>query len=91
MLKQRRTYTWEKGKLIERLRKPKDFTFAEAETLLGLLTYRRSNMGKTSGSRVRLLVTTMLRFYYISLMGGKELLEYQVKQLLEILEQEDLL
>ena len=42
-----------KEKLIERLKsKPKDFTFDEAETLLGYLSYHRSNKGKTSGSRV---------------------------------------
>ena len=42
-----------KDKLIARLKsKPKDFTFEEAETLLGYLSYERSNKGKTSGSRV---------------------------------------
>ncbi|RHJ83748.1 type II toxin-antitoxin system HicA family toxin [Emergencia timonensis] len=80
-----------KGKLIERLRKPKDFTFAEAETLLGLLTYRRSNMGKTSGSRVRFISNNHAAILLHKPHGRKELLEYQVKQLLEILEQEDLL
>ena len=43
----------QKEKLIQRLKtKPKDFTFDEAETLLGYLSYVRSNKGKTSGSRV---------------------------------------
>ena len=43
----------QKEKLIKRLKtKPRDFTFDEAETLLGYLTYSRSNKGKTSGSRV---------------------------------------
>ena len=43
----------QKEKLIQRLKsKPKDFTFQEAETLLGYLEYIRSNKGKTSGSRV---------------------------------------
>ena len=39
----------QKEKLIQRLKsKPKDFTFQEAETLLGYLEYIRSNKGKTS-------------------------------------------
>ena len=43
----------QKEKLIARLKtNPRDFTFAEAETLLGYLTYHRHNKGKTSGSRV---------------------------------------
>jgi len=47
---------FQKEKLIKRLKtKPRDFTFDEAETLLGYLTYSRSNKGKTSGSRVMLL------------------------------------
>jgi hypothetical protein len=42
-----------KEKLIERLKKlPKDFTFDEAERLLTLFGYIRSNKGKASGSRV---------------------------------------
>lgn len=83
----------QKEKLIKRLKtKPRDFTFDEAETLLGYLTYSRSNKGKTSGSRVM----------FTSEQHGadpcctkphprKELLEYQVKQLLEVLEQEGLI
>ena len=43
-----------KDKLIERISKqPKDFTFAEMETLLKGLGFEKSNKGKTSGSRVR--------------------------------------
>lgn len=43
-----------KEKLIARLRSvPKDFTFEEGRTLLGLLDFEMSNKGKTSGSRVR--------------------------------------
>ena len=42
-----------KEKLIKRLKtKPKDFTFAELETLLRYFSYELSNKGKTSGSRV---------------------------------------
>ncbi len=43
----------QKEKLIAKLKSnPKDFTFDEAESLLGYMTYRRSNKGRTSGSRV---------------------------------------
>ncbi|MCL1999208.1 MAG: type II toxin-antitoxin system HicA family toxin [Turicibacter sp.] len=43
-----------KQKLIDRLKsKPRDMTFDEIETLLSLLGFRRSNQGKTSGSRVK--------------------------------------
>jgi hypothetical protein len=42
-----------KEKLIERLKNlPKDFTFDEAERLLSMFGYVKSNKGKTSGSKV---------------------------------------
>jgi hypothetical protein len=45
-----------KDKLIERFGKlPKDFTFAEMETLLKGLGFEKSSKGKTSGSRVRFI------------------------------------
>lgn len=41
-------------KLIERMRLlPKDFTFAELETVLCQLGFEKDDKGKTSGSRVR--------------------------------------
>lgn len=80
-----------KEKLIKRLKsKPKDFTFEEAESLLGYLEYVRSNKGKTSGSRV---VFKNLNHGIIMLHKPhprKELLDYQVKQLLSVLEKEGL-
>lgn len=43
-----------KGKLIERIcRLPKDFTFAELETVLQQLGFEKDDKGKTSGSRIR--------------------------------------
>lgn len=43
-----------KEKLIERMRRlPKDFTFAELETVLVQLGFEKDDKGKTSGSRVR--------------------------------------
>ena len=82
-----------KEKLIARLKSnPKDFTFDDAETLLGFFAYVRKNKGKTSGSRV-VFVSTI---HPAKIMLHKphpqnELHEYQVKQLIEILEQEGLI
>ena len=81
----------QKEKLLRRLKAyPKDFTFEEAETLLGYLGYQQSNKGKTSGSR------SMFTNGHQNLLlhkphPRKELLTYQVKQLIEQLEQEGLL
>ena len=81
-----------KEKLIEKLKsKPKDFTFDEAETLLGYFSYSRSNKGKTSGSMV--MFTSEEHNAPILLHKPhprKELLDYQIKQLLEVLQQEGL-
>lgn len=83
----------QKDKLIARLKSnPKNFTFDEAETLLGYFSYYRSNKGKTSGSRV--MFTSDMYQAKITLHKPhprKELLEYQVKQLIEILQQEGLI
>lgn len=82
----------QKEKLIERLKaRPKDFTFEDAETLLRYFDYRRSNKGRTSGSRVMFLSGTHPPIMLHRPHPRKELLSYQVKQLLEILEQEGLL
>ena len=83
----------QKEKLILKIRSnPKTFTFDDAETLLGYFTYTRSNEGKTSGSRV---MFTSAEYRTKILLHKphprKELLEYQVKQLIEQLEQEGLL
>lgn len=82
----------QKDKLIAKLKaSPKDFTYDDAETLLGLLEYVQSNKGKTSGSRV-----VFYRDGYAPILlhrphPQKELKQYQVKQLLEMLEQEGLI
>ena len=83
----------QKEKLIAKLKSnPKDFTFDEAESLLGYMTYRRNNKGRTSGSRV---MFTSDKYKTKILLHKphprKELLEYQVKQLIDLLEQEGLL
>jgi len=82
----------QKEKLIQRLKsRPKDFTFDEAETLLKYLDYLRSNKGKTSGSRVMFVSDTHPDILLHKPHPQKELKGYQVKQLLEILEQEGLI
>lgn len=82
----------QKEKLIERLRsKPKDFTFDETETLLGYLSYRRSDKGRTSGSRVAFVSDNHAPILLHRPHPRKELLEYQIKQLLDTLEQEGLI
>ncbi len=82
-----------KEKLIERLKsKPKDFTFEELETLLGYLFYSRSNKGKTSGSRVVFRNPENGNIILLHKPHPRnELLEYQIKQILEILQQENLI
>ena len=83
----------QKEKLIKKLKSiPKDFTFEEAESLLGYFSYYMSNKGKTSGYRVMLsssIHNTKILFHKPH--PRKELLQYQVKQLIEQLEQEGLL
>ena len=83
----------QKDKLIAKLKSnPKNFTFDEAESLLGYLDYRKSNKGKTSGSRV--MFTSDKHKAKILLHKQhprKELLEYQIKQLIDLLEQEGLI
>ena len=82
----------QKDKLIKRLKShPKDFTFDEAETLLKYLSYSRSDKGKTSGSRVKFVSTTNAPILLHKPHPRKELLDYQIKQLVEILEQEGLI
>ena len=82
----------QKEKLIEKLKSnPKDMTFDEVETLLGALSYRRSNKGKTSGSRIKFVSDLHSPIIMHKPHPRKELLAYQVKQLKEVLEQEGLI
>ena len=82
----------QKEKLIERLKsRPKDFTFEEAETLLRYFGYNRSDKGRTSGSRVMFVSPEHPPILLHKPHPRKELLAYQVKQLIEALEQEGLL
>ena len=82
----------QKEKLIKRLKsKPKDFTFDDAETLLNYLGYSRSNKGKTSGSRIIFTSENHGAILLHKPHPRKELKAYQIKQLIEILEQEGLI
>lgn len=83
----------QKQKLKLRLRSnPKDFTFEDAETLLGYFGYMRSNKGKTSGSRVLFenpKTKSGIRLHKPH--PDNVLRNYQIKQLVEFLTQEGLL
>ena len=82
----------QKEKLIEKLKAgPKTFTFDDAEALLRYFSYKRSNKGRTGGSRVMFLSDGHAPILLHKPHPRKELLEYQVKQLVEILEQEGLI
>ena len=82
----------QKEKLIQRLKsKPKDFTFDEAETLLRYLSYVRLNKGKTSGFRVMFTSEEHKEILLHKPHPQKELKAYQIKQLIEVLEQEGLI
>ena len=83
----------QKEKLITKLKSnSKTFTFADAESLLGYLSFYRSNKGRTSGSRI---MFSSEKYHTKILLHKphprKELLEYQVKLLIEQLKQEGLI
>jgi len=60
-------------------------------TLLGLLGYELSNKGKTSGSRIIFIHPEYASIVMHKPHPRKELLHYQVKQIVELLEQEGLI
>ena len=83
----------QKEKLIARLKTvPKDFTFDEAESLLNYLSFSKSNKGKTSGSRVMFVSDQyQTKILLHKPHPRKEMAEYQVGQLIDLLEQEGLI
>lgn len=82
----------QKDKLIQKLKaRPKSFTFDDAEVLLGYFDYSRSNKGRTSGSRVMFVSDNHPPILLHKPHPRKELLEYQIKQLISVLEQEELI
>ena len=82
----------QKDKLIKKLKaNPKTFLFDEAEALLNYLEFSRVNKGKTSGSRVMFVNEDHRNILLHKPHPQKELKAYQVKQLIEFLEQEKLI
>jgi len=80
-----------KEKLKKRLQaKPRDFTFDEVETLLLSLDFEKSNKGKTSGSSVEFILDDISILIHKP-HPRKELKPYQVKQVLNTLERNDLI
>lgn len=81
-----------KDKLIQRLKaKPKDFTFEEAETLLNYFDFICSDKEKTSGSRVCFKSEKHPPILLHKPHPQKELKSYQIKDLIEKLEEEGLI
>mgnify|MGYP004504522543 CR=1 FL=1 len=82
----------QKEKLIKRLKaRPKDFTFDEAEALLLYLSYRRLNKGKTSGPRMMFVSELFSPIMLHRPHPENYLKAYQIKQLIDKLEQECLI
>lgn len=80
-----------KEKLIKRLKTiQRDFTFNELQTLLELLGFEKNNKGKTSGSRIKFVKGKVFIIMHKP-HPRKELLEYQVKQIIETLSEEGLI
>lgn len=72
-----------KEKLIERLKHlPTDFTFDEAERLLTLFGYAKSDKGKTSGSRVMFIDEQKRKILLHKPHPGNVMKEYTLKKLL---------
>jgi len=72
-----------KEKLIKRLKsKPKDFTYDEADALLTSLGMKKSNKGRTSGSRVE-YVLNGIKIRLHKPHPQNELKKYQISDLLD--------
>lgn len=81
-----------KEKLVKKLyQSPRSFTFDDAASLLKYCSYSMSNKGRASGSRVMFISTGHEQVLLHKPHPQKELKGYQVKQLIQILEQEDLI
>lgn len=81
-----------KEKLIKRLKsRPKDFSFNELESLLEMLQFIKSDKGKTSGSRICFESNEHGKILLHKPHPRTELLDYQLKQILDFLEKENLI
>ena len=79
-----------KDKLIERfLQNPKDFSWAELVRLLKGFGYQEVTLGKTGGSRRRFVHETLPTITLHKPHPKDILKSYQLKQIRELLEQED--
>ena len=82
-----------KEKLIKRLKsRPKDFSFDEAEVLLNYFSFELTNKGKTSGSRIMFInKNTGIVILLHKPHPNNILKDYQIRQLITILEREGLI
>ena len=81
-----------KEKLIKKLKsKPKDMTYEELKTLLRLLSFYESNKGKTSGSRVMFMNEAKLEILIHKPHPTNIMKEYQIKNIVNKLEQEGII
>jgi hypothetical protein len=82
-----------KDKLIARLKThPKDFTMDEVVSLLGFLGFHLKNKGKTSGSRIEFINSeTGMKIIMHKPHPDNVLKDYQIKQILIIMEREGLI
>jgi len=81
----------QREKLIGRLKSnPKDFTFAEMKALLESLGFEMSDKGKTSGSRVKFQKENIAIILHKP-HPRKEFLDYQIRQVLDVLKKEGLI
>lgn len=80
-----------KEKLLHKLlSNPRDFTFDEMKNVLTFLGFTMSNKGKTSGSRVKFFNDDIIIILHKP-HPRKELLEYQIKEIIDTLERNGLL
>lgn len=81
-----------KEKLIQKLKaQSKSFSYEDAKVLLEYLNFLENNKGKTSGSRIMFSSETHGNIMLHKPHPQKELKSYQIKQLKDFLEQEDLI
>ena len=79
-----------KEKLIKRIKaRPRDFTYDEAEALLLALGLKKPKAGKTGGSRVRFMFDKAPLVIHKP-HPRKELLPYQIDDILDFLERKGL-
>ena len=81
-----------KEKLIQKLKaQSKSFSYEDAKVLLEYLDFLESNKGKSSGARVAFTNKLQANIMLHKPHPQQDLQKYQLKQLKEFLEQEDLI